>query len=305
MKTDVRPPARWKPDHLFLLGPDYHLGDLLWFTAVLAEYRKRVAPRRVFVGVPDRAISRILERNPLVDRLLYGDARAAVAQARCRPDGGLEVHDLRPLAVAGAMVRDWRYRLPWLYYRDLWLEPRGQWLATYLRLGPLQEFRPLLGLYDDDFDAARALPARYVALAPHVGQYSLPLASALWERLKGWPPENWAALAEALRRAGFEPVTLGAPGQVPIEGTTPMIGLPIRQAAGVIDRAAALISVESGLWFIAAARQTPFVIVPWWLPRSVNWPAPMRVPHRLVYRDAASVQAVLSHVCELVPHAAS
>jgi len=42
------------------------------------------------------------------------------------------------------------------------------------------------------------------------------------------------------------------------------------------------------------------VIVPWWLPRSVNWAAPMQVPHCLVYRQDATVQGVLARFRDLV-----
>jgi hypothetical protein len=288
--------------HLFILGDDYHLGDLLWFTTVLREYRRERHAASVWVACPDRPISRILEGNSLIDRLLYTSATRARAQFEQKPDSSMVVHDLRPIPVGRAMVRDWRFRLPWLYYRDLWFAPRGQWLATFLRLGTMREFRPILSLTNEDRRTARSLPPNVVALAPHVGSYALPLATFLWQRIKGWDRDHWTSLAGALRQQGFEPVTLAASGQAPIPGTIPLVGLPIRQAAGVIERAAALVTGESGLWFIAAATQTPFVIVPWWLPRSVDWPAPMGVPYRTVRRDRASVDTVLDQINGLLRH---
>lgn len=285
--------------HVFLLGDDYHLGDLLWLTAVLAEYRRRFAPDYLLVGCPDRPISRILERNPALDGLLYGDARRLVSDARRQFGERLVLRDLRPLALARAMLRDWRYHLPWLYFRDLWFQERGQWLATFLHLGRLTNFRPVLGLCDDDRVATRGLPLPYVVFAPHIGQYRFPFADKLWHGLKGWPWEHWTALARRLRAGGYEVVTLAAGGQEPVPGTRPVLGLPIRHAAAVIEGAAALVSGESGLWFIAAACKIPFIIVPWWLPRSVNWAAPMNVPHRLIYRDEASVAEVFARFEEL------
>ena len=53
--------------HLFLLGRDYHLGDLLSFTAVLAAYRRQIRPEHLVVGYPDPLLGRILEHNPLID----------------------------------------------------------------------------------------------------------------------------------------------------------------------------------------------------------------------------------------------
>jgi hypothetical protein len=288
------------PAHLFLLGEDYHLGDLLWLTAVLAEYRRQLTPSYLMVGCPDQPISRILEQNPLIDELLYGEAAPTLASARARFGALLVVRDLRPVALARAMLRDCRYRLPWLYYRDLWFSPRGQWLATFLRLGELCSVRPRIALCDGDRTAARALPSPYVALAPHIGRYGSALATRFWRRLKGWPAENWAAVAALVRGSGYEPVTLAAADQRPIAGTRPLLGLPIRQAAGVIEGAHALISGESGLWFVAAACGTPFMIVPWWLPRSMDWAAPMGVAHRLVYRNDASAAEVYAGFEELV-----
>lgn len=290
--------------HLFLLGQDYHLGDLLWLTAVLAAYRRERQPGRLLVGLPDRPISRILEHSPVIDELLYGEPSALLRQARQHRGPDLVVHDLRPLSLAVAMIRDVRYRLPWLYYRDLWLGARGQWLATFLRLDPLVDFQPSLHLTPADQTLAHSLPARYVVFAPRVGQYTVPLAGRFWRRVKGWPEERWIELAERFRAAGYEPVTVAGADQTALPGTIGLMGRPIRQVAGVIDRAALLVTVESGLWYIAAARRTPFVIVPWWLPRSVNWPAWMNVPHRVVYREQTSVPDVLFHARALLDRAA-
>lgn len=295
----------WPADrtaHLFLVGEDYHLGDLLWLTVVLGAYRAQHQPARLLVGCPDRPISRILEQNPLIDELLYGEPARIRAAALARFGASLVIRDLRPLPLALGMLRAWRRRWPWLYYRDLWLQARGQWLATYLRLGPLHSFRPILELRDEDLRTARTLPRPYVALAPHIGEYRLPLAGWLWRRVKGWEWGHWSRLASLVRAAGYEPVTLAAAGQAAIPATRPLLGLPIRQVAGVVSQAAALVTAESGLWFVAAACRTPFVIVPWWLPRSVDWAAPLQVPYRLVARGHARPEAVLAALQQLIAH---
>ncbi|MCC6177633.1 MAG: hypothetical protein IT305_20215 [Chloroflexi bacterium] len=288
--------------HLFLLGYDYHLGDLLWLTPVLAEYRRQARPAHLLVGCPDRPISRILEGNPSIDELLYGEPDELARSAHACFGSALVLHDLRPVALAEAMLRDWRHHWPWLYYRDLWLQARGQWLATFLHLGCLHEFRPTLVLSEEDRATARTLPPRVVAFAPHIGQYGLPLADRFWRRVKGWDDRNWRDLTALLRADGFTPVTLAGPGQASIPGTLPLIGLPIRQVAGIVESAEALVSAESGLWFVAAACGTPFAIVPWWLPRTVDWAAPMGVPHLLVRRPDASAGRVFAGIRVLASH---
>ena len=95
--------------HLFLVGKDYHLGDLLWLTAVLAEYRRQMAPDLLLVGCPDRSISRILEACPVIDTVLFGEARAIEPSVRQRHAGQVVVHDLQPWSLARAMLEAWRY----------------------------------------------------------------------------------------------------------------------------------------------------------------------------------------------------
>lgn len=285
---------------LFVLGKDYHLGDLLWLTAVLAEYRRQVQPRFLMVACPDRPISRILEKNPMIDQLLYGRAPEILLTQRRRYGHQLIVHDLHILPLARSMMQAWRTRVPWRYYRDLWCEPRGQWLATFLGLGPMRNPRPILCLDADDRRVARLMPLRYVVLAPHIGQYSLPMATAFWRRVKGWSEASWIQLSHLLQQRGYTPVTLGALGQEPVPGSIPLLGLPIRQVAGVIERAAGLVTVESGLWFIAAALATPYVIVPWWLPCPIDWPGAIDTPHRIVRRAEAEVERVMGCLCDLM-----
>jgi hypothetical protein len=285
---------------VFILGDDYHLGDLLWFTSVLAEYRKKLSPSRVVVAVPDRAISRILEHNPLADELLFGAEERSRILEMHRDADNVVVHDLRVFPIALAMLRQWRRRRPWLYYRDLWMRPRGQWLATYLRLGELEDPRPAIQLTDADRAAVRDMPGRFVVLAPHIGQYAIPFTGMLWRRVKSWPTERWVSIADNLRSRGYEPYSLGATGQPPVPGTTGIVGLPIRQVAAIVEGASALITVESGLWFVAAALNVPFIIVPWWLPRSIDWPGSSGVAHARIYRGHDSVGDVAAEFGRLV-----
>jgi hypothetical protein len=284
---------------VFLLGKDYHLGDLLWLIPVLSEYRAQRRPSRLIVGLPDRDVSRILESAPPVDRVMYGTPDHILGALRVEFGNDIVAEDLRMVPVGIRIIRQWRRRLPWLYYWDLWVKARGQWLATLLDLGPMKEFRPELRLHGADrIIGSPAAP--YVLLAPHIGSYSFPVLGHLWKALKGWPTLSWHKLARCLQAQGYTVVTLGARGQSTVPGTESMMGLPIGQVAALVEGAATLITGESGLWFVAAAFATPFVIVPWWLPTFVDWPAPMNVPYRLVRRADASPARVLQHVQELV-----
>jgi Glycosyltransferase family 9 (heptosyltransferase) len=288
---------------LFLVGNDYHLGDLLWLTPVLARYRALKRPCGLIVGLPDRDISRIFEHSPPVDRVVYGMPRRILDIVLGEFGHSVKIEDLRMGPVAIRMIQDWRRKLPWTYYRDLWVQPRGQWLSTFLGLGHLTELKPQIQLTADDFNRRSLIPSPYILLAPHIGSYSLPGVSYLWRRLKGWDVESWAVLARLLEDSGYTVMTVGARGQGIIRGTLPALGLPIRQVAALVDGASALVTGESGLWFVAAALDTPFAIVPWWLPRSIDWPAAMNVRYRLVSRETSPAR-VSGLVQQLINHEA-
>jgi hypothetical protein len=291
-------PAASRSVGLFIVGRDYHLGDLLWLTAVLRAYREMRSPERIVVALPDRPISRVLELCPLIDELTFMDDLKSVRASQFGER--VEVIDLRPAKLAVRMVREWRRRLPWLYYRDLWLKPRGQWLATLLGVGEMREYRPCISLEAHDFDDMPRLPERFVVLAPSSGRYTIRVLGAVWSRVKLWPIENWVALATKLAEQGLTPVTLGTDGDRTIEGAESHLGLQLRTAVAVISQAEALVTVESGLWFVAAAVNTPVVIVPWWLPGKVNWVAPTNALHRLLRRAEATPARVMEAVGQLV-----
>jgi hypothetical protein len=292
--------AGYRQSALFLLGNDYHLGDLLWLTPVLARYRAEKRTQCIVVGLPDRDISRILEHAPSIDRIIYGTPTEIFTCVRHELGRSVVVEDLRLVPVAVRMIRDWRRKLPWTYYWDLWTQPRGQWLSTFLELGSLTEFTPKIHLTKDDFGPSCDIPSPYIVFAPHTGSYSLPGVSLVWRKLKGWDVESWAELANLLKHRGYNVVTVGAQGQRVIPGTRSALGLPIRQASAVVDRAAALVTGESGMWFVAAALGTPFAIVPWWLPAAIDWPAPMNVRYRLVRREEGNPARVIGIVQELI-----
>lgn len=303
---------------LFVVGNDYHLGDLLWLTAVLREYHRQRQPDMLLVVCPDRDISRILENSPVIDRLTHDPVDTLKAEMERDFGDRLVVHDLRPHALGIRMVLDWRRRLPWLYYRDLWMQPRGQWLATFLGLGRMTHLRPMIQLVGEDhvFDergkvsVEPLLPGQagmegigrrpYVVLTPGIGSYSVSLMGRIWREIKRWDNGHWSKLAELIGLAGYDVCTLGAAGQEPVPRTKPMMGMPIRKAAAVVDGAEGLVTGESGMWFVAAALQTPFVIVPWWLPRSVDWAAPMNVPHRLIRSRRATADEVFDGLMRLL-----
>lgn len=104
-------------------------------------------------------------------------------------------------------------------------------------------------------------PGRWLALGPACGGR---------EPEKIWPPEHYAALAEALRDSFAAVVLVGGPADTTLTAaiardlTLPWIDLAGRtdllQAGAVLERAALFIGSDSGLGHLAAAVDTPALL---------------------------------------------
>lgn len=126
-----------------------------------------------------------------------------------------------------------------------------------------------LAVHYDATDAAFAeatiarqdLSRGYVALCPFTTRPQ-----------KHWIEDRWAPLAARLRtELGLAPVLLGGPGdraaaqRISAAADGPMIDLTgrtsLREAAALIDRAALLVAVDTGLGHIGIARATPSLLL--------------------------------------------
>ena len=65
---------------------------------------------------------------------MYGAPDHILGALRVEFGKDIVAEDLRMVPVGIRIIRRWRRRLPWLYYWDLWVKARGQWLATLLIL---------------------------------------------------------------------------------------------------------------------------------------------------------------------------
>jgi hypothetical protein len=251
---------------LFVFGHEHHLGDLVAGTTTIRAYRALRRPSRVAVVTPDRAYSRILERDPDIDDLLYvGDADLTDLQSKGSPvlPPADVVLDLSARSVMWLL----RHRGPLsrrlrLLHTAL-LGTRGRVMAEAAGVPWPLDDRPIINLHTGDRAVAAQIPRPYVVLAPYAGRFHNRLAQALWQALKAWPMDRWRRLATLLRAGGYTVVTLGAEGEEAIPDTVAVIGQPIARAAGVVEGATALITVESGLWYLACALDVPFVVVPY------------------------------------------
>ena len=108
----------------------------------------------------------------------------------------------------------------------------------------------------------------FVVLARHtVSGRGVPTYS---ERTKRWSERRWLTLAERIRRElGLAVVSVGTPGEGRLEtpGVLDLHELDIREAAGLLASAAALVTVDNGLFHLGHGLGVPLVhLQPHWLP---------------------------------------
>jgi ADP-heptose:LPS heptosyltransferase len=193
------------------------------------------------------------------------------------------------LAVALASVRP-RTTVTWAVGTTAKRRRRSWWLAAVPgpRLGAagapaheldrLRAFAAFVGI-DPAERLVPQLSPRALDRAPAVPEIehldhpvvALGIGAAQPRRL--WPAECFAALATELSRAGFVPVLLGSPDEMPraericraLEPGTPVIDLvgrlPLAATANVAARACLYVGNDSGLGHIAAAVGTPTVTI--------------------------------------------
>ncbi len=116
--------------------------------------------------------------------------------------------------------------------------------------------------------------------------------SPRWET-KRWPHSHWASLARRLDEAGFAAVVSGAPGDQPlarvIAEAAPVIDLAghtdLWALAGVMARARAVVSTDSGPMHVAAMVETPVVAL--FGPTNPVPSAPFGTGHRILHHRLA------------------
>jgi len=122
------------------------------------------------------------------------------------------------------------------------------------------------------YDAADAAFAEAIIAQHGLEQGYVTLCPFTTRPQKHWVADRWPRLAARLyRELGLTPVLLGGPGdrdaarRILAEATSPLVDLvgatSLRQAAALIDRAALLVGVDTGLGHMGIATGTPSLLL--------------------------------------------
>jgi ADP-heptose:LPS heptosyltransferase len=175
-------------------------------------------------------------------------------------------------------------------------EPLDRWLryvyfqpeiARYLEVVSLVGASPAvtppsLAVVDGDRDDATA------ALGDAGGETLVVLHPGASDARRRWPAERFAAVGDALACGGARVAITGTAGERPVveavaagmrAPATPLLDLSLRGLVGVLDRAALVVSNDTGPLHVAGAVGTPSVGI-YWIGNLINGAPPWRARHR-------------------------
>ena len=265
------------------------IGDALCTTPAVREWRLAHPDDYVLYVAQDQPISRILLKNPSVDRVRFDEG------AKVRSMRGYGNFTKRHLF---DVSKAWDYGIP----RRIHM---AQAYGVLAGIG-VGSCRPVLRLVDAErAEAAPHIPSgRFVVVCPHSVSSTVETADRGGNKL--WGDSKWIELFPILHEMGFAIVSLGGPQDPKFypdddSAVTEIHNLPIRVAAAVMERADYVVTLDSGLAHIAAALDKNVVeIYPRLLP--IEWVRPHTTHNRVIqgYPPQIKVRAVAAALDELV-----
>ena len=191
---------------------------------------------------------------------------------------------------------------------DFWKQETAhsaeQQLALLGFVGVPVEDRPKTKLYVTDA-AQQSIDDRLSPFIPHPSSLALIHPSTLFAT-KQWSPENFARTAEFLTEKGFQVVTIAAKNECEVlenlkrESGVPVItfdDLTLPEITALASKAKIFVGNDSGIAHIAAAVQTPSVVVFGSSNRN-HWRPWTDAPNEIVFREFAC-QPCPGYSCEV------
>jgi heptosyltransferase III len=238
------------------------LGDCVLTTPALHLLKQARPDLRIAVVVEDR-FAAVFAGNPDVDQILAPNAGSL---SRFRPNLALNLHGgatsvrLMLAAASGLRAGFEHFRFQPMYNVRI---PRAQEILGQERTVHTAEHIAsamfYLGVPQAEIPRARLFAQPSSRRRPYAVLH--PFASA---DAKTWQPENFAALAESLRRdLGMEPVFVGAASEdlSAFGSHTCLSGAPLEELKALLAGAALFIGNDSGPAHIAAAFGRPVVVL--------------------------------------------
>lgn len=236
------------------------LGDLLQTTVVVAAAAKKLGRKAV---VFTNQTAPVFEGMAEVAEVVQIAAQPQQVALESLADEFSTFYDLRYVSwVYGSEKPDpYAERHRWFY--DDWTRSSSRLHTLGLHSTSIMLRSLGLGLETDSIRpiySPRRAPAQplpfpnspVIAIAGGVG----PMGG-----LKKWPVEAWADLIQKAMAEGFRAVQIGGAEDELLPDAVDLRGLSLAETAWVIDHARAVVAVEGGMAHLAAATDTPAVVI--------------------------------------------
>lgn len=235
------------------------LGDLLCTTPAIRAFRRRHPDTHVTYIVQNAAYCRVLDGNPDVDLVLYserlyleGEGIFCDAWLRSLP------LDLQERSVLYRFNIHEACRTSPAVFDDHIAVAFGNFVGI-----PVDSVRPVVCLSEEERRTA-AVYARgkpYVVFSMHSTSKVVDPDGRIAD--KSWPVERWLRLAREIRASGFDVIAVGA--ETDSATLSPDIrnlyGLPIKTVAALLEKAACVVAVESGVTHLCHAVDAATVVI--------------------------------------------
>jgi lipopolysaccharide heptosyltransferase III len=267
------------------------IGDTVLATPALGALRRFLPQAEIHVLLEDW-VAPVLERSPLVDRVITIPKQSHTARARVARDlhrakydvvynlhGGTTATFLTRATGAPHRVGFAHYQYARLHNhvapsaREIWhrqdLHSVEQQLALIGWTGVPVTDRPATQLAVSD-KAAKSITEKLSARKINEGQPFALIHPAAALETKQWSTENFARVAEDVAQRGLTPVAIVSASEKPVleslrkQSTTGITGfadLSLPEVTALAARARLFIGNDSGIAHIAAATGTPCVVI--------------------------------------------
>ena len=234
------------------------LGDTLCTTPAIHAFR-RANPDATIVYIAQSApFCRVLDNNPDIDLLLYSED--LYFRGLPKPEETNQWLNRQPIDLREQAML-YRLDLKLVCLSDeVFTRHISQAFAKLIEV-EIESTRPLIFLNEHDRRSASVFARRpYVVFSMHsVANSERPDGRG---RKKDWPMEHWQELARRIHELDqFDIYLIGSERDPwpPIPEARRLYGLPIRTVAALLESAACVITLESGIGHLCAAVDAPMI----------------------------------------------
>lgn len=286
----VRNPSQSRLEKVFFLGVNL-LGDMLCTTPVVRSYRRAHPDAFITYITHNASYCRVLDANPDIDQILYSERLYLEGEKAFTDETWLRSLPMdldEPSKIYRFNIHEVCRSRP-----DVFQDSIAAAFSGFVGI-PIDSARPVVRVTDDERRIASAYIRRrpYVVFCTHSTTKVIGREGEL--TTKAWQDAKWRELAEHVGSTiGLDILAVGAESDKPFDSphVRSLHGLPIKVVAALLQGAACVVTVESGLMHLCHAVDAPmavifsrFVPLTWSNPREAS-------SSRILYGDPAKISA--------------